>query len=140
MTISVFDAAKRLCQESNWAISNLELQKLLYIAHMLHLGEHGEPLIHEYFEAWNYGPVQPSLYHHAKVFGSSPVKNIFHSAEDIPPSTESTLLDQVVAQFSHRTAAWLVAVTHWQKGAWANNYKSGAKGIIIPNADNSKIA
>jgi len=39
MTVSASAAAKRMCERSGWTLSNLELQKLLYIAHMFHLGE-----------------------------------------------------------------------------------------------------
>mgnify|MGYP006283548483 CR=1 FL=1 len=77
MTVSVLSAAKRLAARSGWTLSNLELQKILYLAHMVHLGRtDGAPLVHGLFEAWDYGPVHPDLYHRVKIFGSSPVKNI----------------------------------------------------------------
>jgi len=42
-----------------WKITNLALQKLLYFAHGIHLTKTKEPLVSGYFEAWQYGPVQP---------------------------------------------------------------------------------
>lgn len=136
MTISVFDAAKRLCEKSGWSLTNLELQKLIYLAHMFHLGEHGEPLIKERFEAWDYGPVQPDLYHHIKVYGSSKVKSMFHRGNNIDDDrTEATILDKVCKQLSSKSASWLVAVTHWQDGAWAKHYNSKSFSEIIPNVD-----
>ncbi len=139
MTISVFDAAKRLCEKSKWSLTNLELQKLIYIAHMFHLGEQGIPLIKEQFEAWDYGPVQPDLYHHIKVFGSSPVKSMFHRGKDIPEEgTEAKILDKVFNQLSNKTASWLVAVTHWQDGAWAKHYGPESFNETIYNADIQK--
>lgn len=136
MTISVFDAAKRLCEKSGWSLTNLELQKLIYLAHMFHLGQHGEPLIKEHFEAWDYGPVQPDLYHHIKVYGSSKVKSMFHLGNGIEDGgTEATILDKVCTQLSSKPARWLVAVTHWQDGAWAKHYSSKSFGKIIHNED-----
>lgn len=136
MTISVFDAAKRLCEKSGWSLTNLELQKLIYLAHMFHLGHHKEPLIKEHFEAWDYGPVQPALYHHIKVYGSSKVKSMFHLGNQIDDDgTEAKILDKVCAQLSSKPARWLVAVTHWQEGAWAKHYNSKSLGKIIPNDD-----
>lgn len=38
MTVSVLAAAKRLAQRSNWSLSNLELQNILYLAHMFYMG------------------------------------------------------------------------------------------------------
>jgi uncharacterized phage-associated protein len=51
MAVSVASAAKRLCEKTGWTLSNLELQKILYIAHMFHLGETGQPLVPGHFEA-----------------------------------------------------------------------------------------
>ena len=49
MSVSALSAAKTFCELRDWKISNLELQKLLYIAQMLHLGRYGTPLISERF-------------------------------------------------------------------------------------------
>ncbi|MBS0498362.1 MAG: DUF4065 domain-containing protein [Proteobacteria bacterium] len=136
MTISVFDAAKRLCEKSGWSLTNLELQKLIYLAHMFHWGHYEKPLITEHFEAWDYGPVQPDLYHHIKLYGSSKVKSLFHRGEEIDgESSEGIILDKVSKQLSHKPARWLVAVTHWDKGAWAKHYGTGSLGKVIPNED-----
>ena len=45
MTIDVLQAAKCLGRMSSWRFSNLELQKIIYICHMLYLGQQGEPLV-----------------------------------------------------------------------------------------------
>ncbi|RWO77206.1 type II toxin-antitoxin system antitoxin SocA domain-containing protein [Mesorhizobium sp.] len=67
MTLHVLSAAKHLAKQSGWSLSNLELQKILYLAHMFYLGRTGEPLVSGHFEAWDYGPVHPDLYHRVKV-------------------------------------------------------------------------
>lgn len=135
MTVSAFGAAKRLCLRSGWSLSNLQLQKLLYIAHMFHLGRTGEPLINASFEAWDYGPVVPQVYHHAKVYGSDPIRDLFHSAPDLPDSEETKSLDEVLRSFGDVGAAKLVAITHWSEGAWARYYQPKQRGITIPNGD-----
>lgn len=134
MTISVFDAANHLCKLSGMSLSNLRLQKLIYLSHMLHLGEVGQPLIREYFEAWDYGPVQPDLYHTLKIYGSSPVKHLLHKTKKLDDeSPEANCLNEAYEQLSHRSASWLVAITHWKKGAWAKTYVPGVRGLVIPN-------
>ncbi|TXI22297.1 MAG: DUF4065 domain-containing protein [Nitrosomonas sp.] len=136
MTISVYDAARRLCERSGWSLTNLELQKLIYIAHMFHLGEYGSPLITQSFEAWDYGPVQPDLYHHIKVYGSSPVKSMFSLGDNIQSDgTEAKILNKVCDQLSNKSAGWLVAVTHWENGAWSKYYGSRLNGKTINNDD-----
>ncbi len=136
MTVSVVAAAKRMAERSGWSLSNLELQKMLYLAHMLYMGEHeGKPLVSGHFEAWDYGPVHPTLYHHVKMFGSSPVGNIFRFEPDIPEGPQAAILDQAVDELSEATPGRLVAITHRVGGAWDKNYMPGKRNIIIPNGD-----
>jgi len=135
MAVNILAAAKRVAERSGWSLSNLELQKILYLAHMFHLGRTGEPLVYGNFEAWDYGPVHPTLYHHAKMFGSSPVENIFHSVPAIPDGPEAEILDEATQGLSGASPGRLVAATHRIGGAWEKNYVPGTRNVIIPNAD-----
>ena len=54
-------------------IDHMKLQKMIYFANGWALGVTGEPLIDERFEAWQYGPVVPSIYHQFKAFGRRPI-------------------------------------------------------------------
>jgi uncharacterized phage-associated protein len=54
-------------------LTPLQLIKLVYIAHGWYLGLTGEPLINEPPEAWQYGPVIPSLYPSSAYSLSSPI-------------------------------------------------------------------
>lgn len=137
MTVSALSAARTICEIRDWSVSNLELQKILYLAHMVRLGEsNGTPLIYENFEAWDYGPVVPDLYRRAKPFGSGPVRNVFHW---IPAVAQSTPDYKVLQEAAEGTRALspgrLVAITHWKEGAWAHTYIAGARGIVIQNTD-----
>jgi len=125
-----------MCQRSGWSLSNLELQKIIYIAHMFHLGKTGEPLVSGQFEAWDYGPVHPTIYHKVKVFGASPVENVFHSVVDLPDeSPEASTIDAAVDQLGDSKPGRLVAITHWEGGAWTKHYTPGERCIAIPNED-----
>ena len=70
MAIDVFVAAKTLGIECGWCVSNLKMQKILYLAHLDYMGKNNERLVESSFEAWDYGPVQPELYHKLKRFGA----------------------------------------------------------------------
>ena len=136
MTISVLSAAKRLGSQSSWSLSNLEMQKILYLAHMFHLGRtNGTPLIQGSFEAWDYGPVHRDLYNEARVFGSSKVQNIFHSIPDLEDGPERAIIDEAFQALGKAGPGRLVNATHRKDGAWAKNYIPGSKGCIIPNSD-----
>ena len=136
MSVNILSAAKRMGQHSNWTLSNLKMQKILYLAHMFYMGEHsGEPLVSGYFEAWDLGPVHPGLYHEVKIYGAKPVRNIFHRISDVIDDDIVKYLDYSVDSLSKYTGAELVAITHWKEGAWHLNYRPGIRGIQIPNKD-----
>lgn len=133
-TVSVFSAAKRLGEHSGWTLTNLEMQKMLYMAHMYFLGEIQVPLVNGHFEAWALGPVHPVLYHRLKICRADAVRErILASASSIEENHPGLKhLDAAVEELPrHR----LVAYTHWQHGAWAKRYQRGVRGIIITNED-----
>lgn len=134
MTISALQAAKKMGEHSGWSLSNLEMQKLLYLSHMIHLGTKDKPLVGGHFEAWDLGPVHPVLYHKAKVFGARPVRNIFRSVSDPQDGTECATLNRTMDGLLRLTGPQLVSITHWEDGAWARNYVPGERGIIIPDS------
>jgi len=136
MTISAFSAARKLCELSNWQISNLKLQKILYFAHMVYMGKNnGAPLIYENFEAWDYGPVVPILYHEAKGYGAESIKMGFRNAEGITGLAEETELTAAWNRLSDKSEGVLIASTHKNGGAWHKNYVPSERGIQIPNND-----
>jgi uncharacterized phage-associated protein len=136
MAVHALSAAKTICMLRDWSVSNLEVQKILYLAHMYYMGVHdGAPLVYEPFEAWNYGPVIPDLYHRMKTFGSGPVQNVFHWIDPVQGGTpEFETLREVIEGTKNLRSSQLVANTHWTGGAWANTYRPNIMGLKIPNA------
>jgi len=132
MAIPSLEAAKQMCELSNWALTHLQLQKLLYLAHMVHLGRTGEPLVDEDFEAWMYGPVIPSLYKKLSFFGNSKIKNIFNTVDT--PSSYDKIIKSIYDSFGKKEAWELSRLTHSPKGAWVKNYNPEINRTI-PNAD-----
>jgi uncharacterized phage-associated protein len=136
MAVSSLSAARRACARSGWTLTNLQLQKILYIAHMLHMGRtRGDRLLKRPFEAWDYGPVQPNLYSRVRIFGSDPVQDIFFSAPDIDSEAEAEVIDTSVDILAPKKPSQLVAMTHRTGSAWAKNYRAGVHGIVIPDED-----
>lgn len=130
MTISVNAAAQYICEKSDWSVTQLSLQKILYLAQMVHLGRYEKPIVAGNFEAWDYGPVHPSLYQKVKAFGSKPIPQVFWSKEAVD-GTYKEVLDDACDNLLHLTPGQLVQNTHWQKGAWATHYVPSARNIII---------
>lgn len=135
MPVRSFAAARRICGLGNWQVTNLALQKILYIAHMAHMGTAGTRLINASFEAWDYGPVEPNLYRKVRIFGDKPVQDIFFFEDSIDGTTEADSIDEACRHLLTRRPGELVDFTHSEDGAWAKNYRPGEKGIVIPDAD-----
>jgi uncharacterized phage-associated protein len=136
MAITAAAALRRICELKKWSITNLEAQKLLYFAQMIALGHSNgkEPLVSEHFEAWDYGPVLPSAYHKAKIFGDKPINPFIFSSRG-PIARWENVFSQTLEEVGGLTSSQLVAESHWKNGAWYKNYRPGAKGIEIPNDD-----
>jgi uncharacterized phage-associated protein len=110
-------------------IDPLKLQKLIYLAHGWSLVLLRRPLIKESFEAWNYGPVVPSLYKAFQKFGASPITE--HAPEvsmeshyGLDNQTKS-LLDAVWETYKKLNAIQLSMLTHEPGYAWDLTRRSG---------------
>jgi uncharacterized phage-associated protein len=109
MSESSSTAARYACRMSGWSLTNLKLQKILYIAHMVFVGRtNGQLLTDEAFEAWDFGPVLPSLYHRVKIFGDASIRDVFYDAGFIEGSPEAALLKEACDHLSSKTAGELI--------------------------------
>jgi uncharacterized phage-associated protein len=137
MACRLDSVCKFICTQGNWAVTNLQLQKILYVAQMYYMGQHdGERLVDTHFEAWDDGPISPVLYRKAEIFGASPVKDVFFNALDFcPEDSRRLLLEDVCPVLLKRTPGELVDIIHWQQGAWAKNYIPRATSVLIPDQD-----
>ena len=136
MIIPPFSAARTMCEVRGWNLTNLELQKLLYLAEMTIAGrtEGKDSVVSDNFEAWDYGPVLPSVYHRAKAFGDKRVPDVFRIAETYK-DVRRKIIEEVSATFEGWSPGELVSLTHRDNGAWAKHYIPGSRGIVIPRND-----
>lgn len=119
---SALDIAKYIiciAQNNGDNITNLKLQKLLYYAQAWFLvNNNNQPLFTEDIEAWQYGPVVPSVYNEYKYCGRNPID--IH-CEDI--MSGFPMLNKNVKQylsefcdvFLRFSATELVGMTHAEK-------------------------
>lgn len=127
----IFSIAKEICKNGNWAITNLELQKILYIAQMFSYGTRNKPLFDEPIEAWDYGPVVPVVYHEFKFAGSGPIPPFLFSVPDCTDEEEKKFISKISELVKGLEGWQLVAITHREGGAWKHTYKPGLKHLVI---------
>ena len=124
----------RHSRHANLPITHLHVQKLVYFAHARMLSIHGEPLVEQKFEAWQYGPVVPVLYHALKHCKNDPIqREIVYRAGSTCATRESDLIDQVFRNYSEKDFSELVELTHGEGTPWSQAYNSPSQNTPISN-------
>lgn len=136
-------------------VTPMKLQKLVYFAHGWWLGVTGKPLIAEQVEAWQYGPVVPSLYEATKEFGNQPIpaplldyvvedNNVVEITQQVE-NTETvddpdedavvSLLEWVIKEYGDKSGIALSNLSHIKGGPWditVNNHLGS--GQMLPKS------
>ncbi|WP_195842061.1 Panacea domain-containing protein [Pseudomonas mandelii] len=111
----------------------MQLLKLVYIAHGYMLAKHGVPLISEPVQAWQYGPVVPSVYQAVRGFRSSPVTHVpFAPMENFDPN-EQAVMKEVAATYGRADGVTLSAATHQPGTPWSVTWSNQGQNAVISN-------
>jgi uncharacterized phage-associated protein len=112
----------------------MQLLKLVYVAHGYMLGRHGRPLLSEPVQAWQYGPVVPSVYHATKGFRSAPVSHVPGAQWGYPFTPEErAVMDSVVSTYAAASGPVLSAATHQPGTPWSHTWSLSGKSSTISN-------
>ena len=104
------------------------MQKVLYLSHRVCLGRYKTPLLPAPFEAWDFGPVQPILYHKLKRFGASPVRDVFYGEEMLTEGEGFVVLNDMLGLCSFSPGE-LVGLTHREGGLGARFINRAGKAL-----------
>ncbi|VFU10211.1 Panacea domain-containing protein [Methylocella tundrae] len=137
MTARIDSVCRLICELGSWKVTNLQLQKILYMSQMYYMGKSGgTPLVDARFEAWDYGPVEPSVYRKVNMFGANPIRDVFIDSRPFKDDDPRRFaIGEVCSALLPLRPGALVDITHDSKGAWAKHYVPGVRGIPIPDAD-----
>ena len=139
-----------LGRRDNGPVTPMALQKLVYIAHGWHLALTQGPLVSdEHPEAWDYGPVFPSLYYEFRSYGSGNIPRpaselvLYDDGEwrDEAPTILSTdavttgVVGRVWEEYSHLDGFQLSDLTHQPGSPWYQTRlkASGYRNTVIPD-------
>lgn len=104
-------------REAPIPVSNIKLQKLLYLVFGYYYIDRGEKLFDEPFEAWRYGPVVASVYDRFCTFAGSDICLI-----DPPPELPKDITEAInptIETNMRREVFDLVEETHESGSAWS---------------------
>ncbi len=124
MARKALDVAKYVihkCYCDGNAISNLQLQKILYYLQGYYCAKFKKPLFDDRIEPWKLGPVVPNVYY---IYNKYVADNIYESYPDIEDilcfsDNEKKVIDETIDCKSKLSAWQLVDATHketpWEK-------------------------
>lgn len=118
-------------------LSNMQLQKLVYFAHGIHLAVFDTPLIDDPVKAWDFGPVIPNLYEKLRIFGRGFVNSDLapETRDHIDPQgNEAKAISSVWNTYKDYDAWQLSAITHIANSPWDKIWKQNNNHYgLIPN-------
>ena len=134
-----------VAKENGSYLDQMKLQKLVYITHGWNLAIAGHPLITDEIQAWQYGPVIPSLYSEFRNCGRNDITDyatdIQISEDDLKFSFEPPKIDRddhhtielankVWAVYGGYTGPQLSNLTHMPDTPWDRVYKASPRATI----------
>jgi uncharacterized phage-associated protein len=115
-------------------ITPLKLLKLVYIAHGWSFPYLREPLLAEPAQAWQYGPVVPSLYHAVSKFRDGSITGVVPDTDPQALSEQAdSLIRSVYDSYARYSGIQLSNMTHMPNTPWSEAWNARGKNALIPN-------
>lgn len=130
--------------QKGYPVNPMKLQKMVYFAHGLNLAKNNKPLINDEVQAWDYGPVIPSIYHNLKGFGNREINEnpipvgitIFNTFEtqDVLDDESESIINLAFEITKNMSAIQLSNWSHSEGSAWQKTF-DGSHNKTIKNED-----
>lgn len=131
--------------QKGYEFTQLDIQKIVYFLNGHHLREHGEALVKSDFVAWQFGPVQTSIYDSFSKYGDQPISELATSfdpirrerktIERITHNSACETITKYLGRYAEIPAHELVGLTHRPGTPWSitiNLAKKAANvGMVI---------
>jgi uncharacterized phage-associated protein len=135
--LEVAQAFLNLARNEDRTLTNMQLQKLVFIAHGVHLGAfEGEPLIEDEVRAWDFGPVIPVLYEELRRYGRGQIADDLtppgHRLPFGPDGTEMDAIRTTWETYRDKGAWELSRISHLEGSPWDRVWRR-RKYAPIPN-------
>lgn len=117
-----------LAADERRAFNQLQLQKLVYIAHGHCLAASGQPLTGDRPEAWSFGPVYRRLADALVALGCEPVRKPIDMGSMPPPEFEEwelRLIRKVCSAYGRFSAGQLSTLTRRSNAPWRDVFAEG---------------
>lgn len=146
-SLAIANEFLKRAQRESVPLSNMHVQKLVYLAHGWSLAVNGRALIEDDIEAWEFGPVIRKLYDALRQYKNGPIARLIRWDDDTPfgnpgndaaqaslDRQEEAVLDMVWNTYKKFQAFQLSALTHEPGSPWSNAFENGRNKVIDTNS------
>ncbi len=130
---NIHDVADFIVTSADGEVSHKQLHKLLYFAQGFYMAEHGEPLFDDDMQAWDFGPVNGSLWGRFRSRGFLPLLKPENQLFQTLDVRKKEFLAAFLAVFITYGQQQLIDMSHVDY-PWEKNYISGLNASL-PKAE-----
>ncbi len=134
MTVSAHAIANKfieISQGESKPVTNMQLQKLVFIAQGYGLAILGYPLYYNNTHAWQWGPVVPKLYKPLQKYGRDFVTDKIKAEDEFCNDGEELEIVQAVWKaYGHMSGGQLSTLTHKPNTPWSVTWNKDQFGVI----------
>lgn len=134
MTVSSHAIANEfiaLAKSEGKALTNMQLQKLVFISQGYTLAILEHPLYFHNTHAWQWGPVIPKLYKPLQKYGRNFVTDPLEAEDSLDQNSEEMeIIKAVWDGYGHLSGGQLSDLTHKPNTPWSITWKNDQFGII----------
>lgn len=139
-TVAAASIASRLlvaAQHDARSLTNLQLQKLVFLVQSKGLAERHKPAFREPVQAWKNGPVVKPLYGLYKEYQDQPIRHIDTSTLSVQELDGEVIddIEDVWSLFGDMTGAALWSLTHEPGRVWDKHFREGIRNIELPRPE-----
>lgn len=121
--------------------SQMQLQKLVYLANGWNLAINNEALVSDRVEAWDGGPVFRAIWNHLRDYGRNSTDRLYGDPRTKSAylarlnDSEKSIIQKVWNRYSQYTGLELSNMTHQPGTPWSNAYYGTGRNAVIPSSD-----
>ncbi len=128
---AVANAFLALAKRNSKPLTNMQVQKLVFLAQGYSLGVLDREIYYHNTHAWQWGPVIPNLYKSLQHYGSGNVTEPLPTDDElIEGSDEFGIVEGVWGAYGEYTGAQLSTLTHKPGSPWSKQWNLKEFGII----------
>ena len=122
----------RLARDSGKPVTNMKLQKLVFISHGFTLAIFDRPLYYHDTYAWQWGPVIKELYESLRKYGKGEVTEDLQTENDPPEISkkEQEVVEAVWERYGRFSGGQLSSLTHKPNTPWSITWENDPFGVI----------